>query len=293
MSTKQTFEIKQVPSQTEWSEGSARATQPEMVFVASEDTDSFPSGRGYTFWAMDPQHPNYRSKPQESTASDEIEMIAETEMKDTTAANAIMAEGSDRATQPEIVLVASEATDSFPSGLGDSFWAMDPENSNHRLNPQESTASDEIEMISETDMNGTTAANATMTEANLEPTQPKEDEEESHHQMDKMEIEWNQSKIERNCEEDGHHLVLSLNEPGKETPPWASEEPGGTIVAQVVVMRLNGHTVRCFSEAFGKWTEEFENASEDTWAINNEVLKDISKRQGISGKHLHSPGGNH
>ena len=39
-------------------------------------------------------------------------------------------------------------------------------------------------------------------------------------------------------------------------------------------MRLNGHTVRCFSEAFGKWTEEFENASEDIWGINNEVLKE-------------------
>ena len=65
-----------------------------------------------------------------------------------------------------------------------------------------------------------------------------------------------------------------MNEPGKGTPPWASDEPGGTIVAQVVVMRLDGHTGRCFSEAFGKWTEEFENASEDIWAINNEVLKE-------------------
>ena len=53
LSTKQTFEIKQASSETGWSggiqptpeglaEGLARATQPEMVFVASEATDSFP-----------------------------------------------------------------------------------------------------------------------------------------------------------------------------------------------------------------------------------------------------------
>ena len=47
-------------------------------------------------------------------------------------------------------------------------------------------------------------------------------------------------------------------------------------MAQVVVMRLNGHTVRYFSEAVGKWTEKFENAIEDIilWTINNDVLKE-------------------
>ena len=53
---------------------------------------------------------------------------------------------------------------------------MDPGNSNWEVSPKESTASDEIEMIAETEMHGTTAANATMTEANLEPEQLKEDE---------------------------------------------------------------------------------------------------------------------
>ena len=109
-----------------------------------------------------------------------------------------VAEGSARTTQSETVFVASETTDSFPIGLGYNFWAMDPDNNNYGSNPQESTASGEIEMIAETEMNGTTAANATMTETNLEPARLKEDEEESHNQMDKMEPEWNRSKTERN-----------------------------------------------------------------------------------------------
>ena len=125
-----------------------------------------------------------------------------------------VAEGSARTAQPETIFVASEATDSFPTGLGYNFWAMDPDNHNCGSNPQESTTSDEIEMISDIKTDATIAANATMTEKNVEQVQLNcnEDKEESHHQIEKMEPEWNQSKMERTCERDGHHLVLSLNE---------------------------------------------------------------------------------
>jgi hypothetical protein len=236
----QTLGTKQASLRTEWLEGSDGATRPEIVLVVNETTDSSPRGPpGQGFWAMDPENNNHAATQ-----------------------------------QPEMVSVASEATDSFPKAMGCDFWAMDPENSNYTVKPQEGTAGDEIEMIAETVMKSTTVVNSTGTETNQEPTQLKEDSQ-SHHQKDKVAMEWNQSRVERNYDEDGHHLVLNLNEPGKETPPWASEEPGGTIVAQAVIMRLNGHTVRCFSEAFGKWTEEFENANEDTWAIDNEVLEEV------------------
>ena len=145
--------------QTEWSEGSDGATRPEIVLVVNETTDSFPRGPpGHGFWAMDPENNNHAATQ-----------------------------------QPEMVSVASEATDSFPKAMGCDFWAMDPENSNYTVKPQEGTEGDEIEMIAETDMKGTTVVNSTGTETNREPTQLKEDSQ-SHHQKDKVAMEWNQSR---------------------------------------------------------------------------------------------------
>ena len=40
----QTLETKQASLRTEWSEGSNGATQPEIVLVVNETTDSFPRG---------------------------------------------------------------------------------------------------------------------------------------------------------------------------------------------------------------------------------------------------------
>ena len=71
---------------------------------------------------------------------------------------------------------------------------MDPNTHNYGSKPQESTTSDEIEMTAEMKTHGVVAANATMTESNLERTHLKEGTEENHHKMDKMEPEWNQSK---------------------------------------------------------------------------------------------------